>query len=150
MIDRVAEASDAVAELLGPFERDQVAAPGDDVELGAVDLGHDVALDPLDGLDLVWVTCSRSSSLSVACRQAVSRAVMTVSRLFVGVGHLSPDGLGDDRWLCGCWRGQTKPPSTTCWRVLTSTVGRDSLSRMRICVALVHALSVKTAISPSN
>jgi hypothetical protein len=32
--DGVAEAGDAVAELLGPFERDQVAAPGDDAELG--------------------------------------------------------------------------------------------------------------------
>jgi hypothetical protein len=51
--DRVAEAGDAVAELLGPFERDQVAAPGDDVELGAVDLGDDVALHQLDGLDPV-------------------------------------------------------------------------------------------------
>ena len=34
-----------VAELLGPFERDQVAAPGDDVELGAVNLGDDVLRD---------------------------------------------------------------------------------------------------------
>jgi hypothetical protein len=30
-----------------------VAAPGDDVELGAVDLGDDVALHQLDGLDPV-------------------------------------------------------------------------------------------------